>query len=217
MNTAMILAAGRGERLRPLTDHVPKALCLVRGKPLIEYHLINLAKAGFKRVIINHAHLGGEIRQATQGKDWGLEIIYSPEPPGGLETGGGLFHARHLLGSHPFLAINGDIYTDFAFEAIALPEACLAHWVLGANPAHNPSGDMGLSQGLLSNCEPYYTFLGVAVYHPLLFGYCQPGRYSIAPLVKKLSQQGLVSGEVYQGAWQDIGSPARLDLANALL
>ena len=216
MKTAMILAAGRGERLKPLTNFIPKAMCLVHGIPLIEHHVRNLADAGFTRLIINHAYLGGQIRRHLgNGKAWGVEISYTPEPPGGLETGGGIFNALPLLGNDPFLTVNADIFTDFKFNTFKLPANFLAHLLLGTNPAHNLRGDFGLKNNQqLTNEETHYTFLGVACYHPDIFRACQPGRYSVTPLLKSLVSNQCASGELFQGKWIDIGTIERLKEAN---
>lgn len=216
MKTAMILAAGRGERLRPITDLLPKALCTVHGIPLIEYHVANLARAGFERLIINHAHLGGQIRQHLgDGTRWGVEICYSPEPPGGLETGGGILNALPLLGDQPFLTVNADIFTDYDFASLELPIKSLVHLVLLKKPAYIAEGDFGLSEsGLLDNMNKQYTFLGIACYRPELFREMKPGRYSVIPLLRQLVGNKQASGEVYQGKWFDIGSAVQLEMAN---
>lgn len=214
MKTAMILAAGRGERLRPLTDTIPKALCLVHGQPLIVRHVINLAKAGFTRIVINHAWLGGEIRQVLgNGEQWQIEICYSPEPPGGLETGGGIFQALSMLGDEPFLTVNADIYTDYDFSQLSISEPTLAKVVLV--PTSNLSADFGIDeQGHLKNTERTHTFAGIACYRPSFFSNCQYGRYSVTPTLRDFAKQQLVDGVIYQGLWIDIGSPERLQLAN---
>lgn len=216
MKTAMILAAGRGERLKPLTNVIPKAMCLVHGIPLIEHHVVNLAKAGFTRLIINHAHLGFQIRHHLgDGENWGIEIAYTPEPPGGLETGGGIFNALPLLGQEPFLTVNADIYTDFKFNTLKLPDNSLAHLLLGNNPEHNTKGDFGLKKNQeLTNNQPDYTYLGVAIYHPEAFGQYFPGRYSVIPMVRNLISEARASGELFQGLWVDIGTAERLNHAN---
>ena len=147
MKTAMILAAGRGERLKPLSALYPKAMCPLNQIPLIEHHVINLAKAGFTKLIINHAYLGDKIRHYLQhGKQFGVEIIYSPEPPGGLETGGGIVNALSLLGKEPFITVNADIYTHYDFASIQLPKHSLAHLVFVNNPPHKEKGDFGLTK-----------------------------------------------------------------------
>ena len=219
MKTAMILAAGRGERLMPLTNVTPKAMCEVNGIPLIEYHVSNLAKAGFTRLVINHAWLGGQIRRHLgNGQKWGIELCYAPEPPGGLETGGGIFNALPLLGDEPFLTVNADIYTDFKFNALFLPSDSLAHWFLGQNPEHNPEGDFGLGDNQkLSLDGPLYTFLGIAIYHPKVFStYCS-GRYSVVPMLRKLIEAQQASGELLENLWLDIGTKDRLLYANDIV
>lgn len=212
MKTALIFAAGRGERLKPLTDTLPKALCRVRGIPLIEYHLQHLAAAGFKSIIINHAHLGDQIRrQLGCGKRWNVEIIYSPEPPGALETGGAIICAQHLLNDEPFATINADIMTDYDFSQLSLPEEKLAHLVLVKQPPYYTHGDFGLTEtSLLSNQDRYYTFSGIACYHPSLLNRLKPGRFSITPIIRELAENQHISGEIYQGKWIDIGSTERL-------
>ncbi|WP_419419989.1 N-acetylmuramate alpha-1-phosphate uridylyltransferase MurU [Legionella sp. D16C41] len=210
MHTAMILAAGRGERLKPITNFFPKAMCLVRGKPLIEHHIYKLACSGFKRIIINHAYLGDQIRRYLgNGNRWNVDIFYSPEPPGGLETGGGIFNALPLLGNEPFLVVNADVYTDFDFASLNCLPNFLAHVVLVANPAHNIKGDYNLNDTILTN-ERIYTFAGITCYHPDAFITCSTGRYSVTPLVRQLAEQQKASGLIYEGTWLDIGSPERL-------
>lgn len=218
MKTAMILAAGRGERLAPLTNVTPKAMCRVNGIPLIERHVSNLAKAGFTRIVINHAWLGGQIRHHLgDGRKWDVELCYAPEPPGGLETGGGIFNALSLLGNKPFLTVNADIYTDFCFKDRSLPANSMAHLFLGKNPEHNASGDFSLDNDQHLSCyEPLYTFLGIAMYHPKAFLSYSPGRYSVIPMVRKLIEQKKASGELLQCLWLDIGTAGRLQHANAL-
>jgi MurNAc alpha-1-phosphate uridylyltransferase len=216
MKTAMILAAGRGERLKPLTDFKPKALCTVHNIPLIEYHVAKLAAAGFKRLVINHAYLGGQIRQHLgDGRRWGLKICYSPEPPGGLETGGGIVNALPLLGDQPFVTVNADIYTDYNFALLKLPITSLAHLVLVNKPSYSAQGDFGLSESLqLDNTDRQYTFAGIACYRPELFDDYEPGRYSVTPLLRQLAINKQATGELHRGEWFDIGSPQRLKLAN---
>lgn len=218
MNIAMILAAGRGERLRPLTDAIPKPLCQVRGMALIEHHVLHLSRAGFERIVINHAHLGGQIRQLLgNGSRWGVEICYAPEPPGGLETGGGIFNARPLLGDMPFLTVNADIYTDFNFATLRLTPASMAHLVLINQPTYAQHADFGMSPtGMLSNNHRQYTFAGIACYHPDLFCTLKPGRFSITPLLRQLATNSQATGEIHTGKWIDIGSKQRLQLAQML-
>lgn len=214
----MILAAGRGERLKPLTELNPKALCTIHNIPLIEYHITKLAQAQFKRVIINHAYLGGKIRHYLgDGERFGIEIVYSPEPPGGLETGGGIVNALALLGNAPFISINADIYTNFDFASLTLPKTSLGHLILVKNPVYRSSGDFGLSNTQhIQNENNEYTFSGVACYSPQLFEKCQPGRYSITPLLRTMAENNRISGKVHDGFWFDIGSLERLRLAEEL-
>ncbi|MDI9819367.1 MULTISPECIES: N-acetylmuramate alpha-1-phosphate uridylyltransferase MurU [unclassified Legionella] len=216
MKTAMILAAGRGERLKPLTNIIPKALCQVHNKPLIEYHVIKLARCGFERIVINHAYFGGQIRRHLgNGKKWGVEICYSPEPPGGLETGGGIVNALPLLGKEPFMTINADIFTHYDFSTLNMADDALVKLVLTNNPQHNRQGDFGLFNQQLTN-ERVYTYLGIACYHPEAFQQSQAGRYSVTPLIRQLVKENLAQGELFQGIWADIGSPERLSFANTL-
>ena len=217
MKTAMILAAGRGERLRPFTDHTPKALCKVNGVPLIEHHVINLANAGFEKLVINHAHLGGQIRQCLgNGKRFGVEICYSPEPPGGLETGGGIVKALPLLGNEPFIVVNADIYTDFDFKGLLHKETEYLHLILvPKNPSLEHYGDFGLvNKNQVSNSPLEYTFPGIACYNPGVFAKCESGRYSVAPLIRRFVEEHKVTGELHIGYWFDIGSFERLEAAN---
>jgi len=213
----MILAAGRGERMRPLTDRIPKPLLPVAGRPLIQHHIEALAQAGFGELVINHAHLGDQIEQALgDGSRWGMQINYSPEPAGALETGGGIFQALPLLGAAPFVVVNGDIWTDYDFSHLLLPENSLAHLVLVDNPVHNPEGDFSLADGLVSEGPgERLTFSGIGVYHPDLFANCRPGAFPLAPLLKTAMAQGRVSGEYYRGRWVDVGTPERLAEINA--
>lgn len=216
MKIAMILAAGRGERLRPITDFRPKALCTVHGIPLIEYHVTNLAAAGFERLVINHAYLGGQIRQHLgTGTRWGVEICYSPEPPGGLETGGGIVNALSLLGNQPFLTVNADIFTGFNVASLKPPSTSIAHLVLVNTPSYLKQADFGLSNnGHVENSNPNYTFAGIACYKPEFFKNCNIGRYSVTPMLRQFVEDGRVTGEVLTEKWLDIGSPERLTLAN---
>jgi len=215
MKTAMILAAGRGERLKPVTEWIPKAMCLVKGMPLIEHHVGNLAKAGFERLVINHAYLGDQIRRHLgNGSRWNVEICYSPEAPGGLETGGGIVNALPLLGDTPFLTVNADIYTDFAFDRLQLAEQSLVQLLLVKNPPHNSQGDFGLSQGRVLNQKRNYTFAGVACYHPDVFASCSIGRYSMTPILRSLAEQNQIGGSLFDGMWIDIGTVERLRFAN---
>lgn len=209
---ALILAAGRGERLRPLTDHTPKPLLEAGGKPLIEHTIDALAKSGFGDLVINLSHLGEQIRQRLgNGDRLGVRIEYSHEGEVALETGGGIQKALPLLGNGPFLVVNGDIATDFPFQRLLDRPEGLAHLVLVNNPPHHPLGDFALVGGLLSpDGETRYTFSGVGVYRPELFEGVPPGKFPLAPLLRQAMPLGLVSGEVYAGFWMDIGTLERL-------
>jgi N-acetyl-alpha-D-muramate 1-phosphate uridylyltransferase len=214
----MILAAGRGERMRPLTDHTPKPLLMAGGRPLIVHHLERLAAAGITRVVINHAHLGEQIEAALgDGGRFGLTIRYSPEGRA-LETGGGIFRALPLLGDGPFLVVNGDVWTDLDLARLRLAEGRLAHLVLVDNPEHHPRGDFPLADGLVfAEGEPRLTFSGIGVYSPALFEGCRDGAFPLAPLLRAGMARGLVSGEHHRGRWLDIGTPARLQALDQLL
>jgi MurNAc alpha-1-phosphate uridylyltransferase len=231
---AMILAAGRGERMRPLTDHTPKPLLKVGGKPLIVWHLERLAKAGFKEVVINHAHLGEQIEQTLgDGSQWGLHILYSHEKIA-LETAGGIANALPLLGSEPFLVINGDTFTEFDFGVLKyalqpqelspqnIPAeagySCVklnghAHLVLVNNPPQHPNGDFAIEDGRLKNTgAQMLTFSGVGVYHPDLFASIIRGKPAkLASLLRQAIADNQATAEYYQGVWHDIGTPERLN------
>ncbi len=215
---AMILAAGRGERMRPLTDSRPKPLLEVGGKPLIVHHIERLTAAGCRSIVINHAHLGHLIEDALgDGSIWEAQIHYSPEGKA-LETGGGIFRALPLLGSGPFLVVNGDIWTDLDFAHLRLEQGLLAHLVLVDNPPHNPHGDFALSDARVSSQGPQrFTFSGIGIYHPDLFRDCSPGPFPLAPLLLTAMGQGLVSGEHHHGNWLDIGTPERLHALDRML
>ena len=211
--TAMILAAGRGERMRPLTDHTPKPLLAVGGRPLIEWHLQRLAGAGLRDVVINHAHLGEQIeRRLGDGARWGLRIRYSREGEGhALETGGGICKALPLLGGDPFLVINGDVWCDLDPATLALPAGDLAHLVLVDNPPHHPQGDFVLRDGRVVEGEgPRLTFAGIGVYDPALFAGCRPEPFPLAPLLRRALAAGRVGGRHHRGLWVDVGTPERL-------
>ena len=221
---AMILAAGRGERMRPLTDHTPKPLLKVGGKALIVWHLENLAKAGFKEVVINHAHLGSQIEAALgDGSQWGLQISYSPEEKA-LETAGGIAYALPLLtknGSEnePFLVVNGDTFTDIDFAKIKLAPNMMAHLMLVDNPPQHSQGDFSIDNGLLINQgQPMHTFSGVGVYHPNLFASIKRGDAAkLAPLLRQAIAENKATAQYYQGVWHDIGTPERLQALNELM
>jgi MurNAc alpha-1-phosphate uridylyltransferase len=231
---AMIFAAGRGERMRPLTDTCPKPLLTVRGRPLIVWHILNLVRAGITDIVINHAHLGQMIEDALgDGSRFGARIAYSPEGTA-LETAGGIARARHLLGDAPFVAIAGDIYCPhFDFEQVkdtlhdndvwgnphALDKRDNAWLYLVKNPAHNPHGDFALHNfSIAPEGEPRYTFSGIGVYRPEMFDAVQPGQTAkLATILREHAARGQVGGEVYRGDWTDVGTVERLALLNAPL
>ncbi len=211
---AMILAAGRGERMRPLTDHTPKPLLMAGGKPLIVWHLERLAAAGFREIVINHAHLGKQIEATLgDGAQWGLTIAYSPEPPGALETAGGIATALPLLGDAPFLVVNGDIYCDFDFGHFSGSTAAGAHLVMVANPAHHTGGDFSLDgkRAVYANVEQTLTYAGIGLFLPSFFAGVQPGTImKLRPLLDATIAAGTLTGERYAGRWVDVGTPQRL-------
>lgn len=215
---AMILAAGRGERMRPLTDHTPKPLLSAGGKCLIEYHIEALAQAGFRELVINHAHLGEQIEQKLgDGQRYGVAIQYSAEGQA-LETGGGIFRALPLLGDEPFLVVNGDVWCDYPYERLRQRTVAWAHLVLVDNPPQHPQGDFVLRDGRVYDEEgARLTFSGIGVYHPRLFAQCRPGAFPLAPLLRQAMAEERVSGEHYQGYWSDIGTPERLQALDRLL
>lgn len=215
----MILAAGRGKRMRPLTDHTPKPLLTVGGQPLIVWHLQRLAAAGVRDVVVNLAWLGGQIRDALgDGSRWGLRLRYSPEGEEGLETGGGIHRALALLGPDPFLVVNGDIWTDMDYAPLLRGPEGLAHLVLVANPDHNPAGDFGLRNARVLNEDTQrFTFSGVGVYRAALFAGCNPGVFPLAPLLRQAADAGQVSGQLHEGVWCDVGTPERLRELDARL
>lgn len=218
---AMILAAGRGERMRPLTDHTPKPLLQVGGKPLIVWHLERLAKAGFTEFVINHAHLGQQIERALgDGSQWGVRIRYSPEETA-LETAGGIANALPLLGNAPFLVVNGDIFTDIDFARLknALVEERLVHLVLIDNPPQHPQGDFVFEAGALKTVGTHkLTFSGVGVYSPEMFAGIPRGQAArLAPLLVRAIEQGSASAEHHKGIWHDVGTPERLRDLDAML
>ena len=216
---AMILAAGRGERMRPLTDRTPKPLLRAGGKALIEYHLERLRIAGITQVVINIAWLGAQIRDALgDGSRYGLPIAYSDEGDYALETGGGIFNALPLLGEEPFIVISGDVWVEYPYGELPqkLASADLAHLVLVPNPAFHPRGDFGLQRGRITEAgaEPY-TYANIGIYRPELFAGCQPGRFALAPLLYK--SIGRLSGEAFNGRWHNLGNPAQLSILDAEL
>jgi len=217
---AMILAAGRGERMRPLTDTRPKPLLEVGGKPLIQYHLEALARAGIDNIVINLAWQGELIRSALgSGARLGVHIRYSDEPEGALETGGGILAALPMLGPDPFLVISGDIWSEFPLDSCInrLASADVAHFVLVPNPDFHAQGDFGIESGRLLDRAPRHTYANIGVLRPEFFAGRQPGRFALAPLMFEWIRQGRVSGELYRGRWHNLGTPAQLAHLDAQL
>lgn len=212
---AMILAAGRGQRMRPLSDITPKPMLEVGGQTLIGRHLGRLAQAGVTEVIINTAWLAEQIEEFVgDGRYWGLRALFSHEPEGALETGGGVLNAMPLLGNEPFWLINGDIWTDFPFSRLPQQMECKAHLVLVDNPGHNRAGDFALSQGQIHTAgEPMLTFAGIAAVRPSLWSGYRSGNFPLAPLLRQAAKLGQVSGDHWRGMWHDIGTPERLQAA----
>lgn len=218
---AMILAAGRGERMRPLTDHTPKPLLQVAGKALIEYSLENLAKAGFNQIVVNVAYLGQQIKTyCGDGSRWQVSIQYVDEGEEALETAGGIANALPLLGDRPFIVVNADILFDYPLASLREKTIDLAHLVLIDNPPHHPHGDFYLAEnGLLSETgEPKLTFSGIGIYHPSLFAGVRAGQaLKLRPVLNQAMPKGRVSGEYFNGSWLDIGTPQRLQDVSASL
>jgi MurNAc alpha-1-phosphate uridylyltransferase len=213
---AMILAAGRGERMRPLTDTTPKPLLKVHGQPLIERHVQRLALAGIERIVINLAWLGGQIRDYLgDGARFGAAITYSEEAPRALDTGGGVFRALPLLSPGPFVVVNGDIYTDFPFQSLAIEAKYDSHLVLVPNPSYL-RGDFGLKQGeAQAGAAELFTFGCIAVYRGTFFAHAQDGVFPMMPLWQRSMAAGLCSAQLYTGLWEDVGTPERLAALNA--
>lgn len=206
---AMILAAGRGERLRPLTDTTPKPLIEVQGKPLIQWHIERLHAAGFSEIVVNVSWLKEQIAAFLgDGSRWGVSIRISEEPPGALDTGGGIFNALPLLGNEPFFVVNGDVFTAYTFTTANRPAPDdLAHLVL----VNGPSQDFSLSGNRVANTgTAMLTYAGIGFYRPELFAGCRPGKFSVVPLLRKAADTGHAGGELYTGRWHDIGTPERL-------
>lgn len=214
---AMILAAGRGERMRPLTDDTPKPLLEVGGRALIEYHIDALVAAGFRELVVNHARLGHLIEaRLGDGSRYGAAIRYSAEGDTPLETGGGIYKALTLLGTGAFLVVNADVWSDFDYATLRGRRPVAAHLVLVPNPPHHPEGDFGLRDGRVGNGSPRrYTYAGIGVYHPDMFKDSVPGAFPLAPLIRAAAERGEVTGELYSGAWIDVGTPERLGLLQA--
>ena len=221
---AMILAAGLGERMRPLTDHTPKPLLQAGGKPLIEHHLRRLAEAGFSEVVINVSHLAGQIIDyCGDGSRWGLSIAYSEEDAP-LETAGGIIRALPLLGQAPFLVINGDIWIDYPLAQLReydWREVEQAHLVMVTNPPQHPHGDFILEGngrvGFREECGTGYTYAGLALYRPEFFAGIGQGKLALRPLLDAAIAAGTLGGEYYSGQWHDIGTPERLATLDAQL
>jgi len=209
----MLLAAGRGERLRPATDHVPKALMEVGGVSLLERHLRRLADAGVTVAVINLGWLGEQIvERIGSGTQFGLQVAYSPEYTEILETGGGIQRALPLLGDAPFCVINADIVTDMPLSWPDLPADALGELTLVPNPSYRVRGDFALEQGRVTNSDDAetFTFSGVARYRPEFFAQCRPGRFSLAPLLREAADRGQLAGQLYKGQWADAGTPERM-------
>ena len=213
---AMLLAAGRGERMRPLTDHTPKPLLIVGGKPLIVWHLEALARAGVRDVIVNLSWLGSQIRAALgDGRQFGVAIQYSEEGSPPLETGGGIFKALALLGPAPFLVVNSDTFTDIDPGALRLPAAADAHLVLVPNPPQHPTGDFDLDGHTIVNRDVRpLTYSGIGIFSPALFAGCTAAAFPLLPVFKRAIAAGRLQGERHPGLWRDIGTPQRLAALN---
>ncbi|MET0499493.1 MAG: N-acetylmuramate alpha-1-phosphate uridylyltransferase MurU [Steroidobacteraceae bacterium] len=217
---AMILAAGRGERMRPLTDSMPKPLLPVGGKPLIQFHIDALAASGVRDIVINLAWLGSRIKSALgDGSAQGVRLHYSDEGDGALETGGGIFNALPLLGKQPFLVVSGDVWTDYPLARLAarLAPEDLAHFVLVHNPEYHRRGDFGLRDGRVIDDGERLTYANIGVFRPEFFAGCEPGKFPLAPLMRKRIQEGRVSGEFHAGRWFNLGTPAQLAQLDASL
>ncbi len=216
---ALLLAAGRGERMRPLTDTTPKPLLRAGGTMLIAYHLAALAERGIRDIVVNLSYLGERIREALgSGSPWGVRIRYSEEGPVPLETGGGIYNALSLLPSGPFLVINSDIFTDFDPGTLRLDADADARIVLAGNPPHHPRGDFALDgERVVSRESDRLTFTGIGIYRAALFDGCSPGRFPLKPLLERAIAAGRLRGQLHRGEWLDIGSPQRLAELDARL
>lgn len=214
---AMILAAGRGERLRPVTDSVPKSLVEINGQALLDRHLRSLAKGGVETVVINLGWLGEQITERIgSGEEFDLNVVYSQEGDNILETGGGIHRALPMLGADPFLVINADIYTDMPLPDVQLGDDDMAHLICVPVPQDKSSGDFAIVDGRLRNDgEPMFTFSGVSIYRPEFFADCTPGRFSVVPMLRAAVDADKVSGSIYSGLWRDVGTPERLAELNA--
>jgi MurNAc alpha-1-phosphate uridylyltransferase len=219
---ALILAAGRGERMRPLTNDRPKPLLEAGGQPLIDYHVQALARGGIRELVVNLSWQGEKLRSYLgDGARYGVRFAFSEEGPEPLETGGGIHHALHLLGPGAFWVVNGDIACDFSFAERPLAPDTLAHLVLVPNPPHNPGGDFCLAGGRIAAGRTYgpraRTFSGISILDPRLFAGATPGRFPLAPLLRAAAERGAVTGEEYAGSWTDVGTPERLAALDAEL
>ncbi|MBM37631.1 MAG: mannose-1-phosphate guanylyltransferase [Woeseia sp.] len=214
---AMILAAGRGERLKPITDSIPKALIEIRGKTLLERHLIRLYDAGIRDVIINTGWQGKKIRdKLSSGFKFGLNIEFSDEGDNILETGGGILNALNMLGEK-FLVINADIFTDMPIPNLHLSAGILGHVILVPSPVYHEHGDFDLIDGLIKNTNSQnLKFSGVAQYRSSIFDGCNHGKFSMTPLLRKYASKGLIKGTIYKGFWADVGTPERLDALKSM-
>ena len=208
----MILAAGRGERMRPLSDQRPKPLLSAGGKPLLQWLVESLSNDGFTELVVNTAWLGGQIESwLGDGHRFDVQIQYSREPSGALGTGGGIFNALPLLGKQAFIVVNGDIWTNYSFAHLHKHKDTQAHLVLVDNPTQHPDGDFELTQSLIGNgTNRRFTFAGIAVYHPDFFSSCGTGEFSLAPLLRDAAEKRTVTGEHFDGQWFDVGTPQRL-------
>ena len=212
--TAMILAAGRGTRMRSLTQHTPKPLLTVADKPLIVWQIQRLVAAGIRHIVINHAYLGEQIVAALgDGSTWGAQITYSAEPSAAsFDTGGGIRHALPLLGAQPFLVVNADVWCTLDYAELTLPAGASAHMVLVPNPEQHPEGDFHLTSDgrVLTQGKPRYTYSGIGVYHPNLFQSKSATAFPLAPVLRQAADAGQITGQLYAGQWSDIGTPERL-------
>jgi N-acetyl-alpha-D-muramate 1-phosphate uridylyltransferase len=216
---AMVLAAGRGERMRPLSDTTPKPLLPVGGQPLVGHLLAGLARAGIRDVVVNLSWLGGQIRAALgTGATYGVRIAYSDEGPVALETGGGIMKALPLLGPEPFIAVSGDLWTDFEFGGLRLGAGADAQLVLVPNPPHHPRGDFGLEEGTVVERETgRLTYANIGLYRPEMFARCAPGRFPLVQVLKPAIHAGRVRGQVHRGGWVNVGTPEELAALDAQL
>ena len=214
----MILAAGRGERMRPLTDSMPKPLLSAGGKPLIQHHIESLATAGIREIVINLAWQGSKLRETIgNGAQLGVSIEYSDEGDSALETGGGVCKALHLLGPAPFIVVSGDIWTDFPFASLRVSAGDLAHFVLVPNPEFHVKGDFGLEHGRITENAPKYTYANIGVFAPEFFVGCKPEKFPLrVPMTRWVAQQK-VSGELYTGEWHNVGTPTQLAVLDQAL